>query len=89
MASAARAQDYISLMRANAKKFAEAVNVFLAAQREWQALGYGSTLPEGAGANNGITRAEVDAVVNAMTDAVDAVLRANGRLHLASLKKLL
>lgn len=58
-----RHQDYISIVRTANRQIWDALGLLLAAQREWNALDYGNTLVAGEGANEGITKAQVGAVV--------------------------
>ncbi len=46
-----RQQDYISAVRTANRQVWEGINELKALQREWQALDYGTTLPDGEGAN--------------------------------------
>ena len=71
---AARHQDYISAVRAANRQIWDGVNELKALQREWQALYYGTTLPDGEGANEGYTKAEIGAVAFATADALSALL---------------
>ena len=71
-----RQSDYISEARAANRQVWDGINALKALQREYNALDYGNTLPDGSGENDGITRAEVGAVVfdtaNAMVSLLDA-----------------
>ena len=82
----AREQDYITLARNYAKNLWDAVNELEALQAEWNALDYTNTLPNGEGANEGYTAAEVGAVVFDTTNAVRTRL---GQGHATNLAKLL
>lgn len=84
--TASRQQDYISLARQHNKAVWDGISALVALQSEWDALDYGNTLEDGAGANSGITRAEVSAVVNTTADALVALL-AQG--HATNMAKLL
>lgn len=80
-----RTQDYITLSRQNNKALWDALNNLVALQREWQALDYGNTLPDGDGENAGITPAEVGAVVFDTANALVAVLNAGHATNMAKL----
>lgn len=82
----ARAQDFISEARAKNKAIWDGINGLVAMQREYNALDYGTTLPDGEGANEGITKAEVGAVVFDTANAMVAVLAAG---HATNMSKLL
>src|SRR3977135_2123716 len=80
---AAREQDYISTVRDLNRQLWNAVNGLKALQREHQALDYGTALEDGVGANEGITKVEVGAVVFATTDAIIALLDTGHATNLA------
>lgn len=66
----ARQQDYISLVRDNAKIFWNSYLTMLAAQEEWNAQNYSVELADGTGANEGILASEIGSVV---FDSMNAV----------------
>ena len=70
-----RQSDYISEARAANRQVWEGINTLKSLQREYNALDYGNTLPDGSGENDGITKSEVGAVVfdtaNAMVSLLD------------------
>jgi hypothetical protein len=71
----ARANDYITEVRNANRKVWDGINELVALQREWNALDYGNSLPEGEGLNVGIVRADVGAVVFASAnDLVDVLV---------------
>ena len=80
-----RPQDYISVVRQNNKQLWDALNNLIALQREYNALDYGTTLPDGEGDNTGITKAEVGAVVFDTANALAAVLAAGHSTNMAKL----
>ena len=80
-----RPQDYITLARQNNKQLWDALNNLVALQREYNALDYGTTLPDGEGDNTGITKAEVGAVVFDTANALAAVLAAGHSTNMAKL----
>lgn len=80
-----RPQDYISVVRQNNKQLWDALNNLVALQREYNALDYGTTLPDGEGDNTGITKAEVGAVVFDTANALAAVLAAGHSTNMAKL----
>lgn len=69
-----REQDYISAARTAAKNVWDGINTLKSLQREWNALDYGNTLADGEGANAGVTRAEVGAVVFDSANALETTL---------------
>lgn len=80
-----RGQDYITIARQYNKQIWDALNALEGLQPEWQALDYGSTLPDGEGENAGITGAEVGSVVFATTDAIRALLDTGHATNMAKL----
>lgn len=80
-----RSQDYITLVRQNNRALWDALNNLVALQREWQALDYGNTLPDGEGDNAGITPPEVGAVAFDTANALVAVLNAGHATNMAKL----
>ena len=80
-----RPQDYISVVRQNNKQLWDALNNLVALQREYNALDYGTTLPDGEGDNTGITKEEVGAVVFDTANALVAVLAAGHATNMAKL----
>lgn len=84
---AAREQDFITLARASARKVWEGLHELLAMQNEWNALDYGNTLDNGEGANTGLTKTEVGAVV--FDTANELKTRVIDTAHKTNLAKLL
>ena len=80
-----RHQDYISTVRAANKAIWDGINTLVSAQREWNALDYGNTLPPGEGANDGVSRAEVGSVTFDTANALVAVLAAGHATNMANL----
>ena len=80
-----RPQDYISVVRHNNRQLWDALNNLVALQREYNALDYGTTLPDGEGDNMGITKTEVGAVVFDTANALVAVLAAGHATNVAKL----
>ena len=80
-----RGQDYITIVRQNNRQLWDALNNLVALQREWQALDYGNTLPDGEGDNTGVIPAEVGAVVFDTANALVAVLNAGHATNMAKL----
>jgi hypothetical protein len=80
-----REQDFITIAREAARQVWEGINTLKSLQREWNALDYGNTLPDGEGANAGITEAEVGAVVFATADALEDTLDAGHATNIAKL----
>lgn len=80
-----RQQDYISNIRAANRKIWDGLNELVAAQREWNALDYGNTLPVGEGANEGITKTQVGSVTFDTANALVATLNAGHATNMAKL----
>lgn len=80
-----RQSDYISLARQHNRAIWEGINALVALQREWNALDYGSTLPDGEGDNAGVVKAEVGAVVFDTTNALVGVLNQGHATNMAKL----
>lgn len=80
-----RHQDYISTVRAANKAIWDGINTLVSAQREWNALDYGNTLPAGEGANEGVPRQEVGSVTFDTANALVAVLAAGHATNMANL----
>lgn len=85
MASTARAQEFINEVRDFNRKVWEGINGLKGLQAEWNALEYGNNLPDGLGSNDGVTRAEVGAVVFDSADNLKAVLDAGTAGNMAKL----
>jgi len=81
----AREQDFYTLARQSNTAIWDALNKLVALQREWNALDYGNTLDDGDGANAGLTKTEVGAVVFDTTNAMLAVLAAGHATNMAKL----
>ena len=82
-----RQSDYISTARQATRDLWNALNTLESLQNEWDALDYTNTLEEFAGANDGLTAADVSAVVFTATDAVRNLLVTG--FYSTSLAKLL
>lgn len=83
----AREQDFISEVRTLAQRFWKTLADLKAMQRESIALDYTNTLADGEGDNDGITKAEVIAVLHTSTDAIDTEFTGGG--HATNFSKLL
>ena len=81
----AREQDFYTLARQHNKAIWDAINELVGLQREWNALDYGNTLEPGAGANDGLTKTEIGAVVFDTTNATLAVLASGHATNMAKL----
>ena len=81
----ARTEDFITEARIANKKIWDGINELVNAQREYNALDYGTTLPDGSGANAGVTKTEVGSVVFDTADAFLAVLAAGHATNMARL----
>lgn len=82
---AAREQDFITEARNLNKQVWDGINALVALQREWNSLDYGSTLDAGEGSNEGITSAEVGAVVFDTANAFVTVLNSGFATNMAKL----
>ena len=80
-----RDADYISRVRQLNRQLWDAILNLQECQRQWNALDYGNTLPNGAGGNDGITAVQVGAVVSDTADALVAVLEAGHATNMAKL----
>lgn len=80
-----REQDFYTLARQHNKAIWDAINELVGLQREWNALDYGNTLEPGAGANDGLTKTEIGAVVFDTTNAMLAVLASGHATNMAKL----
>ena len=81
----ARGQDFITLARQHNKAIWDGINALVAMQREWNALDYGNTLPDGEGGNADYTADEIGAVVFDTANAFVAVLAAGHATNMAKL----
>ena len=81
-----RQSDYITEARAANRQVWDGINALKALQREYNALDYGNTLPDGSGENDGITKAEVGAVV---FDTANALVTLLDTGHATNMAKLL
>ena len=81
-----RQADYISEARAANRQVWEGINTLKSLQREYSALDYGNTLPDGSGENDGITKAEVGAVI---FDTANALVTLLDTGHATNMAKLL
>ena len=80
-----RHQDYISAVRAANRRVWDGINDLKALQREWQALDYGNTLPDGEGDNAGYAKSEVGAVAFATADTLSSLLDSGHATNIANL----
>ena len=80
-----RQQDYISAIRTANRKIWDGLNELKSAQREWNALDYGTTLPAGEGANEGITKTMVGSVTFDTANALETTLNAGHATNMAKL----
>lgn len=72
-----RDSGYITEVRTLNRIIWNAVNDLVDKQIQWNALDYANTLPDGAGENEGITRAMVGPVVFDTANALAAVMATN------------
>ena len=80
-----RQSDYISEARAANRQVWDGINVLKALQREYSALDYGNTLPDGSRENEGISKAEVGAVIFDTANALVALLDTGHATNMAKL----
>lgn len=80
-----RQQDYITSARREAANLYNALLELEKLQSEWNALDYGNALPDGAGANDGITAVSVGAVIFDTANAMRGVLDQGHATNLARL----
>ena len=80
-----RQADYISEARAANRQVWDGINALKALQREYNALDYGNTLPDGSGENEGISKAEVGAVIFDTANALVALLDTGHATNMAKL----
>lgn len=80
-----RHQDYITTVRTNAKAIWNAQQALIAAQQEWNALDYGTTLTDGIGENAGITKVMVGAVAFDTANAIKTLLESGHATNIAKL----
>ena len=78
---AAREAEYVAEVKAANRAIWEGINALVAAQREWTALDYSATLD----ASEGVTAADVGAVVFDTANALVAVLNAGHATNMAKL----
>jgi hypothetical protein len=82
---AGREQDFYTLARQQNKAIWDGINALVAMQREWNAMDFGTTLDDGEGANAGLTKTDVGAVVFDTANAMVAVLAAGHATNMARL----
>ena len=81
----ARDLEYYDRARAAAKQLWQAINDLQELQRQWNSLDYSNALIPGEGTHDGLTKAEVGAVVFDTANAMKAVLDAGHATNLAKL----
>ena len=80
-----RGSDFISEARSANRKVWDGINELVALQREYNALDYGSSLPDGTGINEGITRQNVGSVVFDTANAMATLLSQGYATNMARL----
>ena len=80
-----RDSDYITKARAANRAAWNAINDLVELQKQWNSLDYGTTLPDGVGENEGITKTAVGAVVFDTTNALVALLNQGHGTNMAQL----
>lgn len=78
-------ENYIMDARIQARAIFNGIEKLKSMQAQWNALDYGTTLPAGDGVNDGITKAQVSAVVFTTADAFQTLLDAGHGTNLASI----
>ncbi len=77
----ARSDDYITAARNANRDIWNGINALVALQREWNAEDYGNALADGTGANAGITKVIIGAVIfdsaNALVTTLDTGVATN------------
>lgn len=81
----ARESDFITEARQAARDLWAAILKLEALQSEFNALDYGTTLPDGVGENEGINKAQIGAVVFDTANAMRGVLDAGHATNVAKL----
>jgi len=82
---ASRQQSYINIVRGANQAVWDGILQLQALQAEWNALDYSTTLADGVGDNEGITAAEVGAVVFDTANAMIALLQQGHATNMARL----
>lgn len=77
--------DYMTQVRIANQRIWEGINALKAAQREYNALDYGTTLPDGTGQNAGITKVMIGAVVFDTANAMSTLLDTGHATNMAKL----
>jgi hypothetical protein len=77
-----RAQDVYTEARNAARKIVEANNELKALSIEWNALDYGTTLPPGEGANEGLIKGQIGNVIFGTQTAIQQLLDAGHATNL-------
>jgi len=80
-----RTENYILTVKQKATTLWNALNDLEMLQKEWTALDYGNTLPDGEGANLGITKAMVVAVVFDAANALRTTMNTGVATNVAKL----
>lgn len=80
-----RESDYISEARQANRELWNAINTLVSLQREWNALNYSQELTDFQGENEGLTGAQVGAVVFDSANAFVTVLNAGHATNMAKL----
>jgi hypothetical protein len=85
--SAERERLFVTEARGHARAVWDGINALLAMQNEWNALDYTSTLDDGTGTNEGVTKAHVSSCV--FDTANELKLRIMDTAHKTNLARLL
>lgn len=80
-----RGSDFITEARQATRQLWDALLKLEALQNEYNALDYGTNLPDGVGENEGYTKLEVGAVVFDTANALRGVLNAGHATNVAKL----
>lgn len=80
-----RAEEYYQQVRDANRAIWDGINQLKGLQREWNALDYGTTLPNEPVGNEGIMSAELGAVVFDSANALEATLASGHATNMAKL----
>ena len=83
--SATRENQFITAARDSNRKVWEGINELVAMQREWNALDYGKTLGDGVGANDGLVKTDIGAVIFDTANALVTILNVGHATNMAKL----
>lgn len=85
MSAITRPSEFYTSARLANKKVWDGLNELKSLQKEWDGGDYGSNLPAGSGANDGLVRADLGAVIFDTTNAMDTLLNTGHKTNMAKL----